>query len=313
MGRLFRLARLLGEDNLMIEAKIVADSICGTTYKRIISFVLTYPRFILAEINTHRMFSRNSASSRAIPIEKMIKRIIDNPATPIYWGKNQKGMQASAELSAEEIAKALKIWQLSTRRQIKYAGMLSQLGVHKQIANRLLEPFAHMTTLLTATEFGNFFNLRAHRDAQPEFQELAFQMLQCYLDSTPKVLQPGEWHLPFADKYISEYLTLEQRLKITTARAARVSYISFEGDIDHQKDYKLHDQLVESGHWSPFEHAAQALSRWECLWDRLNGYSKQANYRGYMPYRKKFLTENKSRFNAEQLLQSRRGEHGKNR
>jgi thymidylate synthase ThyX len=280
----------------MIDVKIVADSV-NPIGNRLTSFILTYPRFIHSEVMTHRMFSRNAASSRAIPLHKMIDAISTSPAQPVFWGKNQKGMQALEELPPEEKSKAIKIWHNSCKRQIKYAKMLAKLDVHKQIANRLLEPFAHMTTLITATEWGNFFNLRAHPDAQPEFQELAYRILETYSGSIPQEKTEGEWHLPFSDRYMQEGLTIEELLKITTARAARISYKNFEGDIDHQKDYELHDRLANSGHWSPFEHAAKALAISEFV----------GNFRGFMQYRKMFQNENQAVFRSEQLLNRRRG------
>lgn len=280
----------------MIEAKIVADSINDINRNRLTTFVLTYPRFIHSELMTHRMFSRNAASSRAIPIEKMIERILAEPAGPIYWGKNQKGMQASEELAGEELRQAIDTWHKSCKSQVEYAKKLSKLGVHKQIVNRLLEPFAHMTTLVTATDFANFFNLRADPDAQPEFQELAWQMLELYAINKPTTKKLGEWHLPFADKYVDEGLSTKDLLRIVTARAARVSYMNFEGDFDHDKDYDLHDKLAQSGHWSPFEHAAIAVAA--------NDYV--GNFHGWLQYRKTFLTENRSLLDTDQLLRKRR-------
>jgi thymidylate synthase ThyX len=280
----------------MIEAKILADSI-NCKGNRLTSFILTYPRFIHQEVLTHRVFSRNSASSRAIPVQKMIERIQASPAMPIVWGKNQRGMQASEEVQGEQLQQAQNIWLRSMDSAVVHAQSLLELGIHKQIANRLLEPYAHMTTIVTATEFGNFFNLRAHKDAQPEFQELAFLMLEAYKDSKPVRKKAGEWHLPFADQYIQEGLSLEELLKITTARAARISYLNFEGDIDHVKDYELHDSLLSSGHWSPFEHCARALRSSKFV----------GNFRGWFPYRKMFANENRALFDVERLLQHRRG------
>jgi thymidylate synthase ThyX len=278
----------------MIEAKIIADSTSPTDC-RITTFLLTYPRFIHSELMTHRMFSRNAASSRAIPIEKVIERVMREPAGPIFWGRNQKGMQAAEELDVETKAEAKAIWIHAMKDAVRHAKQMLLYDVHKQIVNRLLEPFMHMTTLVTATEYGNFFNLRAHKDAQPEFQELAFQMLNLYKGHTPQFKAVGEWHLPFADAYLSEGLTTEQLLKIVTARAARLSYLTFEGDIDHIKDYLLHDRLAESGHWSPFEHAAQALLT----------ATPSGNFVGWQQYRKLFLAENRRMFNAEELLLKR--------
>lgn len=278
----------------MIEAKIIADSI-NIWDNRITTFVCTYPRFIHSEVMTHRVFSRNAASSRAIPVQKMIERILDQTAMPVSWGKNQKGMQAEKTLDSWDTAFAVEEWCKACRDAVRHAERLLDIGVHKQIANRLLEPFAHMTTIITATDFGNFFNLRAHPDAQPEFQELAYQMLKLYADNVPDLKKPGEWHLPFSDQYLSEGLSTEQLLKITTARCARVSYLNFEGDIDHEKDYDLHDSLVTSGHWSPFEHPARALD----LSRRIG------NFVGWFPYRKSFPAENRVNFDAQALLARR--------
>ena len=266
----------------MIDAKIIADS-RNPIGNRITTWILKFPRFILAEFNTHRMLSRNSSSSRAIPIEKIIQNVIDEPAVPEFWGKNQKGMQASVELTEKEREEAQRQWLAARDLAVHKARMLQDLDVHKQIANRLLEPWMHQTVLCTATEWGNFFALRAHKDAQPEFQRLAFKMLDLYNSNEPKQLKTGEWHIPFGDKYCDD-LTVEEQLKVCTARAARVSYNNFEGDIDFKKDFDLHNRLLESGHLSPFEHCAQALS--------YPGTS--GNFIGWYQYRKLFHNENRT-------------------
>lgn len=281
---------------MTIEAKIIADSI-GPNDVRITSFVLTYPRFIHSEFMTHRMFSRNAASSRAIPVQKMIQNIIDNPAGPVFWGMNQKGMQASEEASDDTKRLANAVWIKASKKAIVSVKKLVKLGIHKQIANRLLEPFAHMTTLLTATDCGNFFNLRAHPDAQPEFQELAYQILELYQANQPVYKKAGEWHLPFADKYVNENLSTEQLVKIVTARAARVSYVNFDGDIDHDSDYNLHDRLAASGHWSPFEHAAKAL---------MSKTVSYGNFKGWLQYRKMFDNENQRIFDYDKIKSRRK-------
>ncbi len=278
----------------MIKASIVSDSI-SPIGQRITTFLLTYPRFIHSELMTHRDFSRNAASSRAIPVEKMIDRITQEPATPVFWGKNQRGMQAAEPLTDIDKQLAQDEWNAAMLSAVKHARKMLELGVHKQIANRLVEPFMHITTLVTATQYANFFNLRAHKDAQPEFQELAFQMLELYKDNKPEAKEAGDWHLPFADKYLTEGLTTAELLKIVTARAARLSYLTFEGDIDHQKDYELHDRLAESGHWSPFEHAAQALRYTE----------RSGNFVGWKPYRKDFVSENRCKLNPDDLIKQR--------
>jgi thymidylate synthase ThyX len=265
----------------MIEARIILDSI-NPIGNRITTFIVKTHRFTLAEFNTHRMFSRNSASSRAIPSTTIIKTLMDEPALPIHWGKLQKGMQANEEVGevVKEHCKA--VWLEARDNAIKSVNELLQLGLHKQVANRLLEPFMWQTILMTATDLENFFSLRAHEAAQPEFQHLAFLMLAEYNKSVPNELEAGEWHIPFADKH-AEGLSDADKLKVCTARAARVSYANFEGQIDHQKDFGLHDSLRDSGHWSPFEHAAQAVA----------APLRFGNFIGWKQYRKFFDGENR--------------------
>jgi thymidylate synthase ThyX len=299
----------------MITAKILLDSI-NPVGNRITSWILTYPRFFHSEILTHRAFSRNAASSRAIPVKRMIDDIRQNCAMPIFWGKNQAGMQAKEEL--DDIIKRREIlvspvgnsldpytltvtdkhaakheWLAARDSAIKHAEKMMELGVHKQIANRIIEPFMHMTVIITGTEFENFFALRAHPDAQPEFQDLAYKMLDIYQLSEPNKLKAGEWHIPFGDKLDETRLTElyyqtaipheELKLRISVARCARVSYLNFEGKDDYNKDIELSETLSSSGHWSPFEHCAMALSTSE--------YS--GNFKGWKQYRKTFNEENR--------------------
>lgn len=274
----------------MIKSRIIADSL-SPAGSRITSWILTYPRFIHAEFMTHRVFSRNAASSRAIPIEKMLKAIEDQPAIPEFWGKNQSGMQANVELEGSDLYSAKFRWDSARAQAIAGVKSLNEINVHKQIANRITEPWAHITVMATATDYLNFFSLRAHKDAQPEFQVLAYTMLREYLRSNPVEVEEGGWHIPFGDR-MPEGLTLEQRLKIATARAARVSYNTFEGEINPEKDYELHDRLAASGHWSPFEHCATTLP----YADEVCG-----NFRGWQQYRKSFPKENASHVTEKDL------------
>jgi thymidylate synthase ThyX len=291
----------------MIKTEILLDSI-NTSGNRLTTYVLEFPRWILAELNTHRMFSRNTASSRAIPTEKMISMTLENPAMPVFWGKNQAGMQSHVELVGEELQHAKDAWFRARDRAVESAKDLLECGMHKQYVNRTIENFLHVRTILTASEYGNFFSLRAHKDAQPEFQALAFMMLEKYNASTPKELATGQWHVPFGDKFdndkifdtdawkeetdgmalemsgdMSSYL-INYKIKIATARCARVSYLNFEGKDDYNNDIKLHDQLAASGHWSPFEHCAMAN------WNSGNS----GNFKGWTQYRKGFPIENRS-------------------
>lgn len=294
----------------MIEARVILDSITEDEH-RLITFVGKFPRFCLAELNTHRALSRNSASSRAIPQARLIKRIEDQLALPVTWGKNQAGMQAEENVGIELGEEAESVWRSASIEGILHAKKLADIGIHKQIANRLLEPFFYTEAIISATELGNFFNLRCHKDAQPEFQELAFCMLQAYVDSTPKLLKAGEWHIPFGDKYIEEGLTLEQQIKIGVARCARVSYLNFEGEIKHEKDYQLHDDLLASGHMSPFEHVAKAQSYWEChdYGDEIRENPRlvpSGNFIGWQQYRKTLPNENRIIFDPIALLATRK-------
>lgn len=276
----------------MISTKIITDSL-NPAGNRLTTFVCKYPRFIHSEVMTHRDKSRNAASSRAIPISKMLQLVITEPAEPVFWGANQSGMQAETELPKHKQRLARALWLGSSYFQVGVCWLMSKLGVHKQIANRLIEPWAHMTVIISGTEWGNFFNLRAHPDAQPEFQELAYSMLKDYEASEPRQLKAGEWHLPFSDN--KKCFSNEQLLKITTARCARVSYLNFEGDIDAAKDYALHDRLLQQGHMSPFEHAARAEA----------SPVVSGNFKGFTQYRKLIANENRSLFNPKEILAQR--------
>lgn len=315
-----------------IEAKIVADS-KNSQGNRITTFLLTFPRFILPELNTHRVFSKNSASSRAIPFEKMVKMVEEDPFIPIAWQKDHKGMQGteyftdervsnySIDLDGNEVIYQLKEeWLAAKNDAVEQAINMNQLGLTKQIVNRCLEPFMWHTVLLTATEFGNFFNLRcpiykgkiqnwrswkdvvSHAkkenpglvkdlesysiikrfensvsSAEIHMQALAESMWDAYQESIPKLLQPGEYHIPFGDniemsildqqalsvKFPSLNSLNDLKIRIATARAARLSYMTFDGEINYEKDLQLYDSLLSSGHMSPFEHVSRCMSKLE--------------------------------------------------
>jgi thymidylate synthase ThyX len=279
----------------MIQAQIIADSV-NPKGKRLTSFVLQFPRIILAELNTHRMFSRNSASSRAVPFAKMLKRVQDDPFIPIQWMKDHSGMQGAEYFTPEEEYKfGLKEMFLDARDYaIEKAERLSKVGVTKQICNRLLEPFMWHTAIVTATDYENFFALRAHEAAEIHLQSLAHCMLIAYNESEPKELKNGDFHIPFGDKIDEDTLCnlfdvftgrdIERiKVKIATARCARVSYINYDGKDDYEADLKLHDQLAKMGHWSAFEHCAIAGDHQEYI----------GNFCGFLQYRKHFNEENR--------------------
>lgn len=245
----------------MISAKIITTS-RSPSGSRLTTFELTYPRMIHAEFMTHRCFSRNAASSRAIPITKMLEAVNKNPAMPVYWGANKSGMQAAEQLTGTALDDARDTWRLSAAVARQSCRQLDEVGLHKQIANRVLEPFGHITVIATAEDAGlrNFFGLRAHADAQPEFQVLAYMMLRLWLETPAEELEYGEWHMPYG--IMSEEdraLDIDTRVKVATGRIARVSYLTHDGHRDPDKDIELHDRLLASGHMSPFEHCAKVV------------------------------------------------------
>lgn len=258
---------------MSFSAKVVADSISFDGVK-LTTMQLCYPRFVHSELLTHRTFSRNASSSRAIPIQKMIDQVLEDPACPIHWGKNQPGMQADEELEPSVKGLVIAEWMNARHSAVKHAERMMELGAHKQIVNRVLEPFQWMQTIVTATEWDNFFKLRRHKDAQPEIKHLADLMFEAFEESKPKELAPGEWHLPYVTD--DQSTPLEQLKKWSTARCARVSYLTHDKkQPDPHKDELLHDRLLKDGHFSPFEHIAQPMA----------GGKWYANFRGWQSYR----------------------------
>jgi thymidylate synthase ThyX len=293
----------------MFKVKIVADS-KNEFDNRATTFVVTFPRIVLAELNTHRMLSKNSASSRAIPFLKMLESVKNRPFRPLRWMKEHKGMQGteyftSADDPSQEISILDSInytWDQAKNAMIKYSQELSDLGVTKQICNRLLEPFMWHTVIITGTEWENFFALRAEGAAEIHIQHLAYLMLEEYNKSTPKQLKAGEWHIPFGDQMDEEKIRLlaelenvseiDIKIQIATARCAGVSYtvVGEDGkEEDYEKLIKRHDRLLKANHMSPFEHIGKAMSINEF---KLNKYS--GNFQGFIQYRKLLLNENKS-------------------
>jgi hypothetical protein len=268
----------------MISAKVIEDSINGLDGVRLTTFQLEYPRFIHAEVMTHRAWSRNASSSRAIPIATSLARIRDDPAMPVYWGRNQKGMQAGQELTGWRKAMAIRVWRGARYLSMWAVQVLDWLGVHKQIGNRLTESHAHIQVVVTATDWANFYALRNHPDAQPEIQELARQMLAAHEASTPMVLKLGDWHLPYVS--LGERVAHKGKLtydillpKLSAARCARVSYLLRDGKVpDVEADIKLFERLAGGTpiHASPLEHPARVAEN-----------PVRSNFRGnWNPFRK---------------------------
>jgi hypothetical protein len=295
--------------------------------RKLATVLCRYPRFIHAEEQTHRVqyqggkwevvehivgvmeckeLTRNASSSRAIPVEKMIQSILDDTAMPIFWGKNQKGMQAT-----EQCNELVRLWDGPTvtrenawldmrDKAIRMARAYADAGYHKQVVNRLLEPFMHITTLISATEWSNFYALRIHEAAEPHIRMLAEAIKKAIDEAPVQDLQPGQWHLPFVDMIegkllfrSSDALESENAIRLSTARCASTSYKTVEGfDMTLERATELHDKLVSSTpiHASPAEHVAQADSSWEgnggTKWEN---YKQHRNFVGWRQYRAMLL------------------------
>lgn len=354
----------------MFAAKIVADSRSFIGNHRLTSFVVTFPRIILAEFNTHRMLSKNSASSRAIPYKKALKAVMENPFIPIAWQKDHSGMQGTEYLdpnklySFEEVSLVLNDiieenfkdengnsenywketrdvfytnvlprmstlgmqdkltitnWWLKIRDLVVSASlMLHAMGVTKQICNRLLEPFMWHTVIVTGTEWANFFGLRVHGAAEIHMQKIADMMLDRYNESTPKLLMPGEWHIPYEREIeallpsplpvpenwsLTNYLN-KIKVKMGTVMAARTSYTVVGADqkpMTWDRMEVLHDDMRDANpkHMSPFEHCGQSMSEDDYQHSSYNDddgedgtWGWSGNFRGFTQYRKMIAYEN---------------------
>lgn len=249
---------------MTITAKILEDSITAHDV-RLTTMELTYPRFFHAEFMTHRAFSRNAASSRAIPVKRMLERTLADPAFFSHVGKNKPGMQASEEVSPDIRKMFENEWMSLGKHVAEYVERWSEtLGIHKQVANRALEPWQHITVIVTATEWKNFFKQRSHHAAMHEMRELSDKMLAAQNKSVPILRRSGEWHLPMVTEV--ERQTIDRSLlpAISTARCARVSYLNHDGKpTTVEQDIDLYVKLLTADpmHPSPFEHQALPAAR----------------------------------------------------
>lgn len=309
---------------MTIDVKILKYSVGPTQYhKPLLTIEARYPRFIHAELMTHRVFSRNAASSRAIPTSKLIQEVMDDPAIPVYWGKNQPGMQAAEECdnpisienfgtnaSDPSLYEGMEIWSrykenvdsvtawLHGRDQmVELAQKFNDAGYHKQIVNRILEPWMHIRVVITSVSWANFFALRDHPAAQPEIQELARQIKSLKDASEPEVLEYNQWHIP----YDEPDLPIQDRIKISVARCASTSYKTVDGkDMTIERALELNDKLLNSNplHASPAEHQASP-DYYNSTYDpwsshNVSGWvspSYHGNLTGYIQYRKTLKNE----------------------
>ena len=273
-----------------IKATVICDSISEQGV-RLTTFEIEYPRIVMSEFNTMRAISKNSSSSRAIPVSKMLEHTKNINLKPIYFGSKKSGMQAGDELQGDVLEKVKLLWEEALDYASYYSETLDRLGVAKEVTNRLVEPFQLVKVVCTATDWDNFFNLRLHPDSDPNICMLAYKMYQAMQESKPVELKVGEWHLPFVERYYTpvcysdvggyEYetgyrvfyydkevnhtceqvLTLEQAIKLSAASCASVSYRT-EG-MTLEKADKIFDMLIKAEviHASPFEHLATPIGK----------------------------------------------------
>lgn len=266
----------------MFSARIILDSI-SPAGKRLVTVEARYPRIVHSELLTHRAFARNAASSRAIPWPKMMAAITETPFIPIKWGAEQRGMQSGDQI--EDTAEAERIWLTARDNAVGAAKALAELGVHKSICNRITEPWMWITTLITATEWNNFFRLRCHSDAEVHFQKIATMIREAMAESTPTRLNITNWHLPFIqDDELGHHDSVLKRVSV--ARCARVSYLTHDGNRDIQKDLDLFEKLSNGsgfGHYSPYEHVATPT---------FDANERSGPFLGWCQFRKAFPFEN---------------------
>lgn len=292
------------------EVKIIARSISEQGMP-LVTAQFKYPRFIHAEFMTHREFSRNASSSRAIPVKKMIEQVRLDPAMPIHWGANQPGMQADNQLDPVKLAIAKDQWHEAAWNAANVAEAMEYTGLHKQVANRILEPFQWMHVIATTSNTSNFFGLRRHKDAQPEIKLVA-DLWHEALEQTPvKLIKNDDWHLPYisgadyeaAFKYLkigriirsepSKTEVVNLLVAVSAARCARVSYLTHDGNLPTvEQDLQLYQRLVGAQplHASPTEHQAtpdiMTKGDFEGYGAKWANQGQHGNLRGWRQFRK---------------------------
>lgn len=280
--------------SIMINVTIIADSIADGV--RITTVEMEYPRFIHAELMTHRVFSRNAASSRAIPAKKVRQQVWDNPARPLHWGENRRGMQATRQLLGMKRRLARGFWNAASKAACTLHWGMEKVGLHKQVCNRILEPFQTMKVLVTSTEWANFLWLRDHTDAQPEIHRLAAELDVAMNNSNPVTLGYQEWHLPYITAEMREELELQDQLALSVSCCAQVSYRAL--DLSMSKAYRIFESLTSGSrvHASPFEHQASPIPKFHRITNAKakrigvthtdnDGVRWSGNFRGWVQHR----------------------------
>lgn len=299
----------------VIVARIILDSI-NANGNRMTTYEVEYPRFILAEVNTHCMLEKNSASSRAIPVGTMLDMIELSPAMPVSWGHNNPGMQSKTLMDSVREANAIKVWLDAAKAAIGFSRIMADpdgINGHKQIANRLSENYQTMKSVISGTEWENFFWLRDRDDADPTFRELARVMNECRRNSVPTLLKPGQWHLPYVtrvdDRYFSGNIEipLDVAKKISASCSAQVSYRKLNDSVEQaQRVFGMLNLESEEkpAHASPICHQATPMNEsnvsfnpdtWEdgITHVRRNGSLWSGKLQGWIQFRQLFKNEAK--------------------
>jgi thymidylate synthase ThyX len=287
---------------MAFKAKVLADSIANGV--RLTTLEVSYPRIIHGEMLRHRMLSRCAASSRAIPVERFIEQVMTEPYVPEHWGKNQKGMVAGDELNWVDKNHTRDVWLKARDSAVTHAQQLLSIGLHKQLTNRLLEPFQWITEVISGTEWSNFFHLRIHPDAHPDIQKTAFLMKEAMDVSQPRHVGVNQWHTPLASLEEADQILNAQirdasmpdlMQKVSAGRVARVSYLRHSDESDWVADVKRAETMIKHGHMSPLEHVARPLSHNDE--DKLVSSNLPlnevfvGNFRGWVQYRKLIKNE----------------------
>ena len=262
-------------------ATVVADSLSIDGH-RLTTMEVKLHHYVAKELLTHRKFSRGAASHRAIPLAKTIESLRRDPAIPPSFGTVKPGMQAGPPLDGEDAVLALGVWLNAMDDAIEQAKKLDTMGVHKSLTNRLLEPFAWATYVITATDWEGFFYQRCHEDAEEALRLAALVMRDAMVDSVPRLatslprVAQAPWHLPYV--HLDEIEECWRRSidprRISVARVARVSYLNHHGERDLDEDAQLFLRLVERDpmHAGPLEHVATPAGQWRQNTANLRGW-----------------------------------------
>lgn len=242
---------------MTIHAEILADSI-GHDAPRLTTFLVRYPRFIHPEVLRHRPMSHSVGSSRAVPVKRMLANVIADPAEPVEWGSNQPGMQAGEELTGWRLRVTRGAWHGAKWAALGAAYLAMKAGAHKQVVNRIIEPWTHTVEIITATDLASFFALRIHDAADPTIRALANAMREAMRNAPPPdLMEEGWWHLPLITDIERVNFPAKVLRRVSAARCARTSYLNHDRSAPKiGRDLELAARLEKDAHWSPFEHQA---------------------------------------------------------